>query len=161
MENILEISTANHIIYPVEGFIWSNRYKKYLTAKDSHGYLQVKINGRTDRHHRIIYEAFHGLKLKPEENINHINHKKDDNRISNLEIVTTTQNNQWIRTPKSNTSGYKGVSKRRNKWRAFISINTKQCHLGYFDSREEASAVYVAKCRELNSQGHKYFIPEM
>ena len=40
-------------------------------------------------------------------------------------------------------SGKTGVcfNKRANKWRAFISINKKNIHLGYYDTFEEAVRV--------------------
>ena len=45
---------------------------------------------------------------------------------------------------KTNTSGYRGVSfkKDRQKWKAYISINHKQKHLGYFDNKDVAALAY-------------------
>ena len=45
---------------------------------------------------------------------------------------------------KTNTSGYRGVSfkKDRQKWKAYISINHKQKHLGYFDNKDTAALAY-------------------
>lgn len=41
-----------------------------------------------------------------------------------------------------NSSGYRGVSKDKHKWRASIQIEGKQKFLGYFNTPEEASIVY-------------------
>jgi hypothetical protein len=43
---------------------------------------------------------------------------------------------------KDNTSGFKGVSLDKGKWRAIINIKGKSHFLGYFDTAEEASEVY-------------------
>ena len=39
-----------------------------------------------------------------------------------------------------NTSGITGVSwkKQRNKWKAYINVNRKQIHLGYFTEKDDA-----------------------
>lgn len=49
----------------------------------------------------------------------------------------------------SNTSGYRGVSRNRNKWVASISINGKAKYLGIFKTPELASAAYQKAKNEL------------
>ena len=50
-----------------------------------------------------------------------------------------------------NTSNHKGVcfDKQRKKWRAFININGKMNHLGYFDKIEDAVNTRVKKAKEI------------
>ena len=50
-----------------------------------------------------------------------------------------------------NTSNHKGVSfdKQMNKYKAYIKINGKNKHLGYFDNIEEAVNARVKKAKEL------------
>lgn len=50
----------------------------------------------------------------------------------------------------NNTSGYKGVSRDRGRWRAYIRVNYKQIHLGNFRTKEEAA-------RRYNEAALKYF----
>lgn len=47
-----------------------------------------------------------------------------------------------------NSSGYRGVSPYRGKWRATISTDRKQSTLGVFDTPEEAHAAYLAAAKE-------------
>ena len=73
----------------------------------------------------------------------HINRNKLDNRKKNLRTVTTQQNQRNTNLSKNNTSGYIGVylNKRVNKWMAYIWVNYKQIHLGYFKDIEDAIEV--------------------
>ncbi|MDT9719147.1 HNH endonuclease [Paenibacillus sp. ClWae2A] len=105
-----------------------------------HGNLpRNKSNSKSVQLHRWI--------LDPPSDmcVDHINHDTLDNRRSNLRIATKAQNSQNREgAPDDNTSGLKGVSwhKRDKRWRAFIGINRKYKHLGYFNSKEEAAAAY-------------------
>jgi AP2 domain len=44
----------------------------------------------------------------------------------------------------NNTTGVKGVSERRGRFRAQIMVHRKQKHLGYFRTAELAAAAYIA-----------------
>lgn len=63
---------------------------------------------------------------------------------SNMRICTQAENNKNMRGPKTNTSGFKGVSwhKGHKRWRADINVNCHQKSLGLFDTPEEAYKAY-------------------
>ena len=56
------------------------------------GYLQVRVDRKHYRVHRLICEAFHGLCPEGKGEVDHINRKKDDNRPENLRWVTHQEN---------------------------------------------------------------------
>ena len=78
--------------------------------------------------------------------VDHINGDGLDNRRANLRPATPSQNGANINPPSSNTSGYKGVTfyKRTARWRAHITVEKTQRHLGYFPTAEAAARAYDA-----------------
>lgn len=109
--------------------------------KDSRGYLNFKLKGKTYKSHRIIYLLFNGYLPKC---IDHINGIRDDNRIENLREVTQRQNCCNSKPRITNTSGYKGVffRKKVGNWQASISYNYKHIYLGVFDNPHDAARAY-------------------
>jgi hypothetical protein len=75
--------------------------------------------------------------------IDHIDHNPLNNSRSNLRICTNQQNQMNSGKSKNNKSGVIGVhwNKANEKWRAQITLNNKQIHLGLFDNFEEVCKV--------------------
>ena len=73
----------------------------------------------------------------------HLDRDRLNNQRSNLKTKTHSGNvhNQSIRV--DNTTGIKGVHllKRTGRWQAYIDIDGKHRHLGYFSTKGEAAAV--------------------
>lgn len=79
--------------------------------------------------------------------IDHINRDKLDNRRSNLRVVTKAQN-IYNSKPRS-SSGYKGVSKSGNVWRAYYKpYGSGQIHIGCYKTPEEAAKAYDKVAKE-------------
>lgn len=102
--------------------------------KNGKEYAVSKIDGRTTRFHRLVLQ---NVKV-----IDHIDGNGLNNLIENLRRCTTQQNLYNRSKTKANTSGYKGVSRHKNKWRAKIKINGKLIHLGLFETPDKASFAY-------------------
>lgn len=63
--------------------------RKKKQATDKYGYKVTGINGKTEKVHRIVMEAFDG---KSDLTVDHLNMNKQDNRLENLEYVTAGEN---------------------------------------------------------------------
>jgi hypothetical protein len=74
--------------------------------------------------------------------VDHVNGDKLDNRTSNLRIADYRQNSANSKTHSHNTSGYRGVYKWRNYWRAAITYDGKQISCGYYSDKDEAAKAY-------------------
>lgn len=92
--------------------------------------------------HRIILSRILGRDLLPDEYPDHIDLNGLNNRRENLRLATHAQNMWNQRIAKNNASGFKGVSRYKKGYRAYIQINGKGVCLGSFPTPELAAAAY-------------------
>ena len=76
----------------------------------------------------------------PKNEIDHINHIKDDNRWDNLRDVAHSTNGKNQSMQVSNTSGVRGVYwyKNNQRWVANITVDGEKIHLGSYVQHHEA-----------------------
>lgn len=118
----------------VETRLWSANVYGY--AQTTRGeLLHISIMGRRD-----------GLV------VDHINRDRLDNRRSNLRLCTRAENVVNAAKPKTNTSGFKGVTwdSIRGKWKAQVYYRGKNVFLGRFDSATDAAIAYDKWASELH-----------
>lgn len=113
---------------------------------------RIEGKKRTIKMHRVILERKIGRKLEKGEWCDHIDGNGLNNTRPNLRLTTSLGNARNARKSVRNTSGYKGVSKYRNKWKAYIKHEKKTIHLGYFDNPEDAHKAYCEKAKELHGE---------
>ena len=102
------------------------------------GYRIIRINGKDYKAHRLAFLYMTGE--FPPEQIDHINHKRDDNCFINLRLASNQENHKNRKMSVRNKSGFNGVywHKHANKWLANININGKKKYLGLFKDLNEA-----------------------
>lgn len=94
--------------------------------------------------HRVILGLEKGDKLEGD----HKDGNGLNNQRRNLRVATRTENHHNRTKYKTNTSGFKGVSAKSNRWMAKINIGGKAKHLGYFDTPELAAAAYAKAAKK-------------
>jgi hypothetical protein len=106
-------------------------------------YRLIPIKGHYYKAHRLAWVYIYGY--WPDQ-IDHINHAFDDNRIINLRNISNTENHRNKPPYKNNKSGVPGVFWRSDtkKWRVYIYVNERLKHLGSFIDKDEAVRVRQA-----------------
>lgn len=138
-------------------FIWkrnlSTKNKKEAGWIDGNNYRQINLKNKQYYCHRLAWLYEYGY--FPENEIDHINKIRNDNRICNLREVSRVCNARNGKLSINNTSGVKGVSffKRDNNWTAQIMINYKTYKLGYYDDFDDAVCARLAAEQCLNWSG--------
>lgn len=119
------------------------------THSKINGYRHISIDGVYYKEHRLIWMYVNGE--WPKDQIDHINRKRDDNRIQNLRESSQTENMANGSLQSNNTSGYRGVSfnKGVRKWEAYIRKDRKRTNLGVFTKKAHAAIAYNAAAKVL------------
>lgn len=113
------------------------------------GYIFIKIDYVAYLAHRLAWLYVTGK--WPENDVDHKDGNRTNNRFNNLRDVARTLNVQNLRSPrKDNKSGFLGVSKDGSGWKAQIQVNKQKRHIGQFTSPELAHAAYLKAKRELH-----------
>jgi hypothetical protein len=97
-----------------------------------HEYYEIVFEKKNYKAHRLAWLYVNGE--FPEEQIDHINGVRTDNRISNLRAVGLLENLHNQKKRCTNSSGTTGVGwdKKANSWRVRINVNNQSIQLGSF-----------------------------
>lgn len=114
---------------------------KKLTETSDDGYIVIRIGGQVYKAHRLVFLYIDNLTLDSNQQVDHINGNRSDNRYINLRISNLQENMKNKSTYKNNSTGVIGVCRFGNRFRARININGKRLSLGLFDTVEEAAIV--------------------
>lgn len=96
--------------------------------------------------HRALLDA------PPQLTCDHVDGDGLNNRRKNIRLATHAQNMANKCVERRNKLGIKGVSKSKGRFRAAITPNGKQIHLGQYATAEEAAAAYKGAARVLWGQ---------
>lgn len=112
----------------IRNFCW---YENYLSPNYC---VLIAYNKQTKNSilmHRLLVDY---------EICDHIDRNPFNNQKNNLRAVTQKENCYNRSISQKNTSGIIGVSwkKDKQKWKAYLTIDTKQKHLGYFVDKTDA-----------------------
>jgi hypothetical protein len=141
-------------------FAWLSQWKWHCTKI---GYAARTIRSKDGGKKKCIYMHRLIMDAQPGFEIDHIDGDTLNNQRGNLRQATYGQNKVNTGLRRTNTSGYKGVvwHKQCLKWKAEITINSKNRHLGLFSTKEEAAKAYDKAALENFGEFARLNFPEV
>jgi hypothetical protein len=135
--------------------IVKNKKTNYIhTLNNRSGYFSVSLTKgdqyKQERVHRLVAKAF----IPNPENkpfVDHIDNNGFNNIISNLRWATNQENMRNMKCCRNSKSGVRGVyfETSQMKWRAFMMVDKKSIHIGYFKTIEEATDARKKRVNEV------------
>ena len=131
---------------------WNTRYAGKLAGGiKPNGHLDIAVGHTQYRAHRLVWLYVRGEPVP--DMIDHADRDPLNNRIGNLRAATRAQNYANVGLRRTNSTGAKGVSSvPGGRYRARISVDGKEVHLGRFSTIEEAAAVRKAAAIRLRGE---------
>jgi hypothetical protein len=136
-------------------FTWIKN-SNIASSKSPHGYLRVYVDGTSFYQHRLAWFYVNGC--WPENEIDHINGVRTDNRINNIRLATRSENEMNTKMRSDNSSGVKGVSwyASRGRWVAEIRLQGKNIWLGQFEELKDAENAIRKARPKIHDKFHKH-----
>lgn len=121
-----------------------SKYKWYASEMKKRNWYAGRNRKKHEGKDGLILMHRFIMKAKKGTQVDHIDGNGLNNQRSNIRICTNSQNQANKKMPRTNKSGYKGVSwfKRDKKWRAKMIFNGKDIHIGLFKKIEDAAKAY-------------------
>jgi len=122
---------------------------KIAGSKNKKGYICIKAGSKISKAHRLAFLYTNGE--LPENEVDHINQIKDDNKWDNLREVSTGENAKNRSVCTNNKTGVMGVTwhNKNSRWVANITVDGKRIYLGSFvqfsdavNARKNAEVLY-------------------
>lgn len=164
-EELYEVSTLGRVRSLDRFFIdilnreHTNKGRILMPRLNRKKYLSIALydinHKRTDKKiHAIVLHSFIGFSTMQ---INHKDLNKSNNRLDNLEYCTCRENIAHFWKSKKKSSQFIGVYFNKvnkiNPWKASITVNGKNVHIGQFDKEIEAYEARIKYEQYLQSIG--------
>ena len=138
----IEIKNCVYKVHPIydlyaankEGEVIHLARKEPISPKQRNGYMQCTVkkykqSQKTHYIHRFVWECYNGP-IPDDKVIDHINDKKDDNRLCNLQLVTTSEN---IKKSVKNRD-YAFAAKNHQNKKSIKATNINNNEVSYYNS---------------------------
>jgi hypothetical protein len=102
--------------------------------------------------HRLLLAAPAGMQ------VDHVDGDGLNNRRSNLRLATQQLNN--VNREYTSASGFRGVYRNKNRWRAMIDVRKRHINLGNYVDPADAARAYYAAARKYFGEFARLNFPE-
>ncbi len=136
----IPVGRGQYVYVDAADYEWLSRYKWQLYG---YGYAARNENGKTIFMHREIMQAPAGMV------VDHIDGNPQNCYRANLRVCTQAENVRNTIKRTGTSSRFKGVSRKRGKWRATIRFGGMPVEIAYLDDEVEAARAYDRKAVEL------------
>ena len=151
--NLADIKSVIHYC-PESGILTSKVKTKLhnigdeLGTLNSNGYRQLMVSNKLYLAHILIW--WYMTEAYPDQQIDHINTIRDDNRWINLRLSTQSQNIQNASMYITNTSGVKGLSfdKARNRWQCAIMKEGSRIYKYFKEDEYKVAVTWITSTRD-------------
>lgn len=110
------------------------------------GYQYVWLRYKRHLAHRVIFSLYFGYLP---EMVDHEDRNPLNNKVCNLREATAKKNVMNSTPRKGCASRFKGVARKRSKWRAYLTKDGHTYQLGVFTEEVDAALAYDKKATEL------------
>lgn len=139
----IELPQERYVLMDYEDALYFSQWNWGVSGKYPY-YPSRQCEGKSVRLHRLVCYS--------EELVDHINRNRYDARRANLRPCTFIQNMQNMSHEARNTSGFRGITRRKDSqyWVAIIRCNKEVHRLGSFLLAEDAARAYDKAAKELH-----------
>ena len=134
-----------------DGVVYNKNGSVKSLTLNRYGYLKATLSVDGKRYykavHRLVLHAFKGFDLDDELVVHHINHKRDDNNVHNLDAIPQRLNVSLREKDKGLPVGVRLTYNKKN-YTATIGIEGRSYSLGIFETPEDASNAYQYSLRK-------------
>lgn len=147
--NLGRVKSLERFVKHPTGSLSINKGRILKPQLGNHGYNVVGLckGGKPKTRTVSVLMAMAFLGHKPNGNtviVDHKNNVRSDDRLENLQLITTRENVSKDQFRQNRSSKYIGVSwcKTNKKWKAQININGRLKYLGHYIDELDASNAY-------------------
>jgi hypothetical protein len=125
-------------------YAWASQFT-WLLHKNGYAWRHEHVRGSSraaKKFHCMLAREI--MSAPPDQEVDHINRSKLDNRCENLRLATRRTNILNVGMRADNRSGYRGVTKasRGKRWRAQIGVYGVRTYIGSYPTPEDAARAY-------------------